>query len=244
LIVIPAIDLKDGKCVRLLQGDFSRTTVYSDHPAEMARSWQERGAKRIHVVDLDGSREGSPRNRTVIKDIVRAIDIPVQLGGGIRNMKIIDTYLQLGISWVILGTVALKDREFVMEACTSHKGSIILGIDARDGEIMVEGWTEGTGQSAVEIAQSYEGLGVNAIVYTDINRDGMEVGVNIEATKNMAEAVDIPVIASGGVSGLRDIEELLKIRDAGIMGVIAGKALYTGALRLEDALTLVSGSKS
>lgn len=236
MIVIPAIDLKDGKCVRLLQGDFARSTVYSDDPVAIARSWQQKGAERLHIVDLDGSREGGPRNKEIIRDIVCALDIPVQLGGGIRDLETIETYLIAGVTWVIIGTAALKDRNFVLNACTSYAGSIILGIDAKDGEMLVEGWTESTGQSAAEIAKSYEGLGVDAIVYTDIQRDGMEVGVNVDATKALAESVDIPIIASGGVSGLNDIEKLHEVESSGIIGVIVGKALYTGAMQLEDAL--------
>ena len=243
MIIIPAIDLKDGKCVRLLQGDFSRVTIYSDQPVEMAKNWQKRGAERVHVVDLDGSRAGLPQNGEVIRNLIQEINIPVQVGGGIRDMKTVEHYLEMGVSRVILGTAALKNRKFVIDACTTFRGQIILGIDARDGEILVEGWTEETGQSAVEIAKGYEGLGVDAIVYTDIKRDGMEVGVNIKATKNIAESVDIPVIASGGVSGLKDIEELLKIESSGVIGVIAGKALYSGALQLEDAIEMVSSSK-
>jgi len=242
VIVIPAIDLNDGKCVRLLQGDFSRATVYSDDPVQMATTWQEKGAERIHIVDLDGSRSGSPRNRNVIKDMVGALDIPVQIGGGIRSMETVDAYLEMGVTWVILGTAALKDSVFVADACKTHGGAIILGIDAKDGEIMVEGWTEGTGRSAIDIAKSYEGLGIHAIVYTDIKRDGMETGVNIEATKIMAEAVNIPVIASGGVATLRDIEDLLKVERSGIMGVITGKALYAGALKLEEAIHVAARS--
>lgn len=244
MIVIPAIDLNDGKCVRLLQGDFSRSTVYSDDPVQMARTWQEKGAERLHIVDLDGSRFGSPRNRSVIKEMVGALDIPVQIGGGIRSMETVDAYLEMGVTWVILGTAALKDGAFVADACKTHEGSIILGIDAKDGEIMVEGWTEGTGRSAIDIARCYEGLGVHAIVYTDIKRDGMETGVNIEATKIMAESVNIPVIASGGVATLRDIAELLKVERSGIMGVITGKALYTGALKLEDAISAAQKSQN
>jgi len=243
VIIIPAIDLKDGKCVRLLQGDFSRATVYSDQPVEMAKNWQKKGAERIHVVDLDGSKAGFPENEEVIRNLVQEIDIPVQVGGGIRDMKTVEDYLDMGVSWVILGTAALKDRKFVVDACASYGGSIMLGIDGKEGKILVEGWTEETGQSVVEIAKSYEDFGVNAVVYTDIKRDGMETGVNIENTKILAESVNIPVIASGGVSGLKDIEELLKIESSGVIGVIAGKALYSGALQLEDAIEMVSSSK-
>ena len=242
MIIIPAIDLKNGKCVRLMQGDFSRETIYSDNPGEVAKAWQEKGAQRIHVVDLDGSRSGVPQNGEVIRDIVRRVTVPVQVGGGIREMKTIGHYIGLGVSRVILGTAALKDRQFVMEACSAYAGQIILGIDASDGNIKVEGWTEETGQSAIELAKSYEGSGIDAIVYTDIKRDGMEIGVNVEATKIIAESVGIPVIASGGVSSLKDIEELMKIERYGVIGVITGKALYTGALQLEDALGIVSTS--
>jgi phosphoribosylformimino-5-aminoimidazole carboxamide ribotide isomerase len=236
VIIIPAIDLNDGKCVRLLQGDFEKVTVYSYDPVTIAKTWQDKGAERIHIVDLDGSRYGSPRNRHVIQRIVGALDIPVQVGGGIRNMEAVDAYLQMGVAWVILGTAALKDNAFVQQACRACGDSIIVGIDGKDGEIMVEGWTEGTGQSVIDVAKRYEGLGIHAIVYTDIKRDGMERGVNIDATTRMAESVDIPVIASGGVASLKDIMDLLEVERSGIMGVITGKALYTGALKLEEAV--------
>ena len=236
LIIIPAIDLKNGKCVRLLQGDFSRSTTYSDHPVDIAVQWQKKGAERIHIVDLDGSRTGSPQNTDVIREIVQNVDIPVEVGGGIRSLQTAELYLGTGARWVILGTAALKDRSFVMKACEVFKEAIILGIDAKDGEIMVEGWIEGSGQSAYDIAKSYEHSGVDAIVYTDISRDGMETGVNISATKKMAETVKIPIIASGGVAGIKDIEELVTVANTGIIGVIVGKALYTGALKIEDAL--------
>ena len=237
MVIIPAIDLKDGLCVRLLQGNFKRVTVYSEKPAEVARSWREQGAERIHVVDLDGSLAGVPRNREVIRSIVNAAGAPVQVGGGIREMKTIEAYLEMGVQWVILGTMALKDRNFVAEACRMFRGRIILGIDAKNGKIAVQGWTEQTSVSAAETAKSYEGHGLAAIVYTDIVRDGMETGVNIEATKSLAEAVDVPVIASGGVSGISDIEKLLDIETSGVTGVIIGKALYTGAISLPDAIS-------
>ena len=239
MLVIPAIDLKDGKCVRLLQGDFDLSTVYSDHPANIAAKWQEKGAKRIHVVDLDGSRDGLPRNMDVIREIVRVVDVPLQVGGGIRDMKTVDEYISMGVSYVILGTVALKDRKFVLDACASYRGHIILGLDARDGRVAVEGWTESTDRSPVEIASGYEECGLDSIIYTDIQRDGMESGVNVESTKMLAESVDIPIIASGGVADIHDIERLLEVADSGIMGVITGKALYTGALKLEDAIARV-----
>jgi len=238
LIIIPAIDLKDGKCVRLRQGDFSRATVYSDNPVEVARMWQEKGAERIHLVDLDGSLAGSPRNKEIIREIAREIDVPVQVGGGIRDMKTVENYFRMGISRVILGTAALKDRRFVVNACKTNSGRIILGIDASNGKVAVEAWTEEMTESALEVAKSYEGYDLDAIVYTDIKRDGMEVGVNIEATENLAESVDIPVIASGGVSSIQDIERLLEIEKFGVVGVIIGKALYNGTLHLEDAINI------
>ena len=243
MIIIPAIDLKGGKCVRLLQGDFSRATVYSDNPAEVARIWQDKGAERIHIVDLDGSLAGFPRNKEVIREIILETDVPVQVGGGIRDMKTLDDYLEMGVYRVILGTAALKDRKFMRDACTANEGKVILGIDASGGKVAVEAWTEGMTESALEVAKSYEGYGLDAIVYTDIERDGMEVGVNIEATRNLASSVDISVIASGGVSNIHDIEKLLEIERFGVVGVIIGKALYSGALRLEDVLCRVSGSK-
>jgi phosphoribosylformimino-5-aminoimidazole carboxamide ribotide isomerase len=236
VIVIPAIDLKDGKCVRLLQGDFQRVTVYSEDPVEMAERWRIQGAERIHVVDLDGSLAGSPRNRAVIQKIVQAMPIPVELGGGIRDMETVEFYLGHGVQWVILGTAALKNEAFVREACRRFGGRIILGIDASEGRVAVQGWTEKTSQTAVEIVRRYEGLGLAAVVYTDIQRDGMETGVNTEATRMLAEATTIPVIASGGVAGLSDIERVLNIEHAGVMGVIVGKALYSGAMSLEAAI--------
>jgi len=227
--------------VRLLQGNFNLSTVYSDHPADIAAKWQEKGAKRIHVVDLDGSRDGSPRNMNVIRELARAVNVTLQVGGGIRNMKTVDNYINMGVDYVILGTVALKDRKFVLDACANYRGHIILAIDARDGMVAVEGWTESTDQSPVEIASGYEECGLNSVIYTDIKRDGMESGVNIESTKMLAESVDIPVIASGGVASIHDIDRLLEAGEPGIMGVITGKAIYTGALKLEDAIARVTG---
>lgn len=236
MIIIPAIDLKAGTCVRLTQGDFRHVRVYSDHPVEMARLWQEKGAKRLHVVDLDGALAGSPQNQEVIHEIVKEVTVPIQVGGGVRDIKTIDTYINMGVRWVILATVALKNREFVRDACKSYRGKVILSIDASDGRVAVRGWTEMTSESAMEIARSYEGYGLDAIVYTDIKRDGTETGINIEATKILTESLDIPVIASGGVSDISDIERLKEIEHLGVAGVIIGKALYTGTLSLEDAI--------
>jgi len=236
LIIIPAIDIRGGRCVRLLQGDFRRETVYSGDPVEVARRWAAKGAERIHVVDLDGSREGRPVNDAVIGRILSSVDVPVELGGGIRGLGTVDFYLGMGVRWVILGTAALKNRDFVVEACRRHPGRVILGIDAREGKVAVEGWTEATGADALEVARQYEGLGLAALVYTDIGRDGMESGVNVPATERLARRIGIPVIASGGVAGIGDIDRLLAAACPGILGVITGKALYTGALDLEEAI--------
>lgn len=242
MLVIPAIDLKDGKCVRLVRGDFRRVTVYSENPAEMAGIWREKGAKRIHVVDLDGSLAGSPRNREVIRAIINEAGVPVQVGGGIRDRETVDAYLGMGAGWVILGTAAMRDERFVRDACSAYPGRIILGIDANDGRVAVQGWTEETSTTAVELAKLYEGCGIAAIVYTDIKRDGTETGVNVEETKNLARSISIPVIASGGVAGVRDIESLVEIEKFGVVGVIAGKSLYAGALSLEEAVRVAGGT--
>jgi phosphoribosylformimino-5-aminoimidazole carboxamide ribotide isomerase len=244
LLVIPAIDLKGGKCVRLVRGDFSRVTVYSENPAEMAGIWRDKGARRIHVVDLDGSLAGSPRNREVISAIVGEAGVPVQVGGGIRDRETVDAYLGMGVGWVILGTAALRDERFVKDACNAHPGRIILGIDASDGRVAVQGWTEATSTTAAELARLYEGYGIAAIVYTDIARDGTETGVNVEGTKNLARSTNIPVIASGGVASIRDIEQLREIEKFGVVGVIAGKSLYTGALSLDEAIRVAAGAKT
>ncbi len=241
MIVIPAIDLKDGRCVRLAQGDFGRATVYADDPAVLASVWKQRGAERLHVVDLDGSLAGFPRHEAVIREIVAETGLPVEVGGGIRAMKTVETYLQSGVQWVILGTAALNDPEFVKEACLNFPGQVILGIDAVGGRVAVRGWTEKTEESAVEVALRFLEDRPAALIYTDISRDGMETGVNVAATLAMAEATGIPVIASGGVSGIRDIERLIPLENRGVIGVIAGKALYTGALSLTEAIDCANG---
>lgn len=236
MIIIPAIDIKGGQCVRLAQGDFDRVTVYADNPVDMAFTWTEKGAELIHIVDLDGSVAGLPKNRDVILEIAEKIKVPIEVGGGIRNMETIHLYLKNGVSSVILGTAALQDEDFVFAACKAHPGKIILGIDALDGQVAIRGWTQKTGQNAVELARHYEKSGLKAIIYTDIQRDGMETGVNIEATKALAKAVNIPVIASGGVATIADIDRLLEVTDCKIYGVIVGRALYTGAISLEEAI--------
>jgi phosphoribosylformimino-5-aminoimidazole carboxamide ribotide isomerase len=244
MIVIPAIDLKEGRCVRLIQGDFGRATVYADDPAAMAAVWKQRGAERLHVVDLDGSLAGAPRHEAVIREIVAGTGLPVQVGGGIRTMKTVEAYLRIGVRWVILGTAALSDPGFVREACRAFPDRVILGIDAAGGRVAVRGWTERTEETAAALALRFVEDRPAALVYTDIARDGMETGVNVKATGALAEAAGIPVIASGGVSGIRDIERLLPLEKRGVVGVIAGKALYTGALSLAEAIDCTKGRRA
>jgi phosphoribosylformimino-5-aminoimidazole carboxamide ribotide isomerase len=244
MLVIPAIDLKEGRCVRLEQGLMERDTVYSDDPAAQARSWQEQGGELLHIVDLDGAFAGVPRNREAIAAIVRAIDIPTELGGGIRDLATIEAYLKLGVGRVILGTVAKENPQLVDEACRLFPGRIVVGIDARDGLVAVRGWADVTEKKASDLAKEMEGFGVSVIIYTDIARDGMLQGPNLEATRLLAESISIPVIASGGVSSLRDIENLMAIEDYGVVGVITGKAIYTGALDLREAVALTKKGKS
>jgi phosphoribosylformimino-5-aminoimidazole carboxamide ribotide isomerase len=238
MIVIPAIDLKEGKCVRLEQGLMERDTVFCDNPAEQAREWELQGAELLHIVDLDGAFAGEPANKEAITAIVKAISIPTQLGGGIRDIPTIEAYLLLGIGRVILGTAAQRNPELVKEACRLFPGRIVVGIDAKNGMVAVQGWAEVTGTRAVDLARQFEGYGVAAIIYTDISRDGMMAGPNLEATMGLAEAISIPVIASGGVSSLVDIENLLAIESSGVTGVITGKAIYTGAIKLAEAIAL------
>lgn len=236
MIIIPAIDIKDGKCVRLAQGKFDRVTTYGDDPVQMAQNWMGKGAERIHIVDLDGSVAGLPCNANIILNIAKNIHVPIQVGGGIRNMETIEHYLNNGVSSVILGTAALQNEDLVRESCRAFPGKIILGIDALNGNVAVRGWTETSEKKAIDLARHYEDYSVKAIVYTDIERDGMETGVNIKATKELAKAVSIPVIASGGVASIADVENLLAIDDCEIYGVIIGRALYTGAISLEKAI--------
>ncbi len=243
MIVIPAIDLKEGKCVRLEQGLMERDTVFCDNPADQAREWQRQGAELLHIVDLDGAFAGEPKNRAAIEGIVRALSIPTQLGGGIRDIPTIEAYLSLGIGRVILGTAAQRNPALVEEACRLFPGRIVVGIDAKNGMVAVQGWAEVTDVTAVELAKRFEGYGVAAIIYTDISRDGMMQGPNIAATRDLAAAISIPVIASGGVSSLADIENLMAVESSGVTGVITGKAIYTGAIRLAEAVALTKGVK-
>ncbi len=238
MIVIPAIDLKEGKCVRLEQGEMHRDTVFSDTPAEQALTWQQAGAELLHLVDLDGAFAGQPKNKAAIEEILRAITIPAQLGGGIRDIATIEAYLALGLSRVIIGTAAQRNPALVIEACQQFPGQIVVGIDAKNGMVAVQGWAELTDITAVDLAKKFEDCGVSAIIYTDISRDGMMGGPNLEATKSLAEAISIPVIASGGVSSLKDIENLMAIETSGVTGAITGKAIYTGAIDLAEAIAL------
>lgn len=241
MIVIPAIDLKEGKCVRLEQGLMDKDTVFNDNPGAQARAWQDQGAELLHIVDLDGAFAGQPKNRSAIESILKAITIPAQLGGGIRDIATIETYLSLGLSRVIIGTAAQRNPELVREACAHFPGQIVVGIDAKNGMVAVQGWAEVTDITAIDLAKKFEGFGVSAVIYTDISRDGMLQGPNLEATKKLAEAISIPVIASGGVSSLKDIENLMALESSGVTGVITGKAVYTGAICLNEAIALTKG---
>lgn len=238
MLVIPAIDIKGGRCVRLKQGQMSKETVYSLNPEEMAVRWFQQGAERLHIVDLDGAIQGEPINKEAIRDIAKSVPIPIQLGGGIRNRETIQAYLEAGVSEIILGTIAYKDPEFVKLACKEFPKRVLLAIDAKKDKVSVEGWTEETGLTPLEMARGYESAGISAIIYTDIHRDGMETGPNIEATKAFAEAVDIPVIASGGISDLDDVKNLLTLSKYGVIGMITGQAIYKGTLVLSQAIKM------
>lgn len=239
MLIIPAIDLKDGKCVRLEQGLMEKATIYSGDPAGTARHWESEGAELLHVVDLNGAFAGAPRNLNAIKAIRSAISIPIEVGGGIRDMATIETLVSIGIDRIILGTAAVENPDFVSKACREFPGKIIVGIDAKDGLVAIKGWAEVTSIKAVELAKRMQDLGVIAIIYTDIKRDGMLTGPNIEATEALARGLGIPVIASGGVSSLKDIQALYSIARAGVEGVIVGKAIYSGALDLKKAIAFV-----
>lgn len=243
MIVIPAIDLKNGKCVRLVQGDMNQETVYSEKPQEMAKHWETLGAELLHLVDLDGAVEGRPRNLDLIQEMVSALSIPVEVGGGIRTMQTLESYMGAGVARAVIGTCAVEDPDFVSQACKLFPGRILVGIDARDGYVAVKGWTKVTKQKAADFALKMEDLGAGAIIFTDIQRDGMETGPNIESTRLLAESLSIPVIASGGVSCLDDIKALLKVENSGITGVITGRAIYTGALDLKEAIALTRTSR-
>jgi len=232
MLLIPAIDLKDGQCVRLEQGDMNASTTFGQDPAAMARRWLDAGARRLHLVDLNGAFAGKPINEGAIKSILREVgdQIPVQLGGGIRDLDTIERYLDDGISYVIIGTAAVKNPGFLRDACTAFGGHIIVGLDAKDGKVATDGWSKLTGHEVVDLARKFEDYGIEGVIYTDIGRDGMLTGINIEATVKLAQALSIPVIASGGLSNLADIEALCAVEPDGVEGVICGRSIYTGAL--------------
>jgi len=237
MLLIPAIDLKDGKCVRLRQGDMSDATVFSEDPVAMARHWLAQGARRLHIVDLNGARSGRPVNEAVVKRIIAAVgeDIPVQLGGGIRDLDTIERYIDDGVAFVVIGTAAVKSPGFLQDACTAFGGHVIVSLDARDGKVATDGWSKLTGHDVIDLAKKFEDYGVDAILYTDIGRDGMMTGVNIEATVELARAVKIPVIASGGVSSMAAIEKLCAVEPEGIEAAILGRSLYEGAIDFRTA---------
>ena len=237
MLLIPAIDIKDGHCVRLEQGDMQRSTVFSEDPAAMAKHWLSKGARRLHLVDLNGAFAGKPKNEAAIKAILKAVgdDIPVQLGGGVRDMETIERLLDDGISTIIIGTAAVKNPGFLQDACTAFSGHIMVGLDAKDGKVATDGWSKLTGHEVIDLAKKFEDYGVEAIIYTDIGRDGMLKGINLEATVKLAQSVRIPVIASGGLSNKKDIEALCSVEDEGITGVIAGRSIYNGDLDLAEA---------
>jgi phosphoribosylformimino-5-aminoimidazole carboxamide ribotide isomerase len=242
MIIFPAIDIRGGRCVRLVQGRADQETVYGDDPAAMGQRWQAEGAAWLHVVDLDGAFGAKPQNLEVIRRLRQAVTIPIQLGGGLRRLDTLATYIEAGIDRLILGTAVLKDPDLVSRALTKYPGRIALGLDAKNGLLAVEGWTETTSRTAIEVAQELASLNPAAIIYTDISRDGVKRGVNLAATQALAQATDIPVIASGGVSSLADIQALLPLEPLGVMGVITGKALYDGNLDLKEAIRVAGGS--
>jgi len=240
MLIIPAIDIKDGKCVRLKQGRMDESTIFSENPAEMSRQWVNQGAKRLHLVDLDGAFAGKPINDNAIKSIVSELGgkIPIQLGGGIRNLNTVESFLNSGVDSIIIGTAAVTHPEFLQEACLEFPGQIIVGLDAKDGDVAINGWAELTGHNVINLAKKFEEYGTESIIYTDIGRDGMLGGVNIDATVKLSESLIIPVVASGGVSNLKDIEDLCEVSNTGIRGVITGRAIYEGSLDFRAAQEL------
>ena len=232
MLLIPAIDLKDGHCVRLKQGDMDQSTTFGEDPAAMARRWVDAGARRLHLVDLNGAFAGKPKNFAAIKAILKEVgdDIPVQLGGGIRDLDTIEKYIDGGLRYVIIGTAAVKNPGFLKDACTAFGGHIIVGLDARDGKVATDGWSKLTGHEVADLGKKFQDWGVESIIYTDIGRDGMLSGINIDATVRLAQALTIPVIASGGLGSMADIEQLCAVEEEGVEGVICGRAIYSGDL--------------
>ena len=237
MLLIPAIDLKDGLCVRLKQGDMNQSTTFGEDPTLMARSWVRKGARRLHLVDLNGAFAGKPKNEQAIRKILKEVgsEVDVQLGGGIRDLDTIERYLDAGLRYVIIGTAAVKNPGFLQDACTAFGGHIIVGLDAKDGKVATDGWSKLSGHDVIDLSKKFQDYGVESIIYTDIGRDGMLTGINIEATVKLAQALTIPVIASGGLSNMADIEALCASEDEGIEGVICGRAVYSGDLDFEAA---------
>jgi phosphoribosylformimino-5-aminoimidazole carboxamide ribotide isomerase len=237
MLLIPAIDIKDGHCVRLQQGDMNLATTFSEEPVAMARNWVDKGARRVHLVDLNGAFAGQPKNELAIRKILKTIgtEVDVQLGGGIRDLDTIERYLDAGLRYVIIGTAAVRNPGFLQDACTAFGGHIIVGLDAKDGKVATDGWSKLTRHDVVDLGKKFEDFGVESIIYTDIGRDGMLTGINIDATVRLAQALSIPVIASGGLSGIADIEALCAVEGEGIEGVICGRAIYSGDLDFEAA---------
>jgi phosphoribosylformimino-5-aminoimidazole carboxamide ribotide isomerase len=242
MIVIPAIDIKNGKCVRLLQGRMDAETVFSDDPAAMGRRWENDGAALIHVVDLDGAVGKRPVNLNTVRRIIDQVNVPVQVGGGIRDIETIRMYMKQGVSRVVIGTEAIKNPDLVKSACREFPGRIVVGIDAKAGKVAIEGWTKTTEVTAIDLARQFEDCGVAAINFTDIERDGMRTGPNLAETEKLARAISIPVVASGGVSSIEDIKNLLPLAAAGVVGVITGRALYDGSLDLRAAIAILNNS--
>ncbi|MDO5686962.1 MAG: 1-(5-phosphoribosyl)-5-[(5-phosphoribosylamino)methylideneamino]imidazole-4-carboxamide isomerase [Neisseria sp.] len=240
MLLIPAIDLKEGQCVRLKQGLMHEATVFSDDPAQMAAHWHTQGARRLHLVDLDGAFAGKPKNFGAIKAILAAVadDIPVQLGGGIRDLDTIEKYLDLGLQYVIIGTAAVKNPQFLHDACDAFPGQVIVGLDAKDGQVATDGWAKVSKYQVIDLAKRFEDYGVSSVIYTDIGRDGMMSGVNIEATVALAESLTIPVIASGGLTNLDDVRALCAVQESGIVGAITGRAIYEGSIDFQAAQAL------
>jgi phosphoribosylformimino-5-aminoimidazole carboxamide ribotide isomerase len=246
MLIIPAIDIKDGHCVRLKQGDMQSVTVFSEDPAAMAQHWLEQGAERIHIVDLNGAVAGKPKNELAIREIVSVLgeEIPVQLGGGIRDLDTIERYLDDGVTYVVIGTAAVKNPGFLHDACYAFPGHIIVGLDARDGKVATDGWSKMTGHDVIDLAKKFEDYGVEAIVYTDIGRDGMLTGINVDATVQLARATKVPVIASGGLASLDNVRTLLAHEPDGIVGAIAGRAIYEGTLDFKQAVEVGKAAKA
>jgi phosphoribosylformimino-5-aminoimidazole carboxamide ribotide isomerase len=232
--IIPAVDIKDGKAVRLYKGDPNAVTVYGENPVEMAKLWESKGAKHLHIVDLDGAFEGKPKNYKVVEEIVKAVSIPVEFGGGLRTFEAVETMVDIGVERVVIGSLAYQNKDLFLKIVESFPNKVIVGIDAKDGKVAIKGWLEKTEYTPLEFAKQFDGKDIWGFLYTDVNRDGALVGANVEGTKHLAENLKHPVIASGGIGSLEDVKKLYEIRDVGIYGVVVGKALYEGKIRLED----------